>query len=91
MVPNIDLHILTIHFEPLKRRQFQYKGQDAIVPRCPLYGGSTVVHILNSFAWSMFYCIGHIFGRIYISRIAVYMDFASLFFTNCSSIHVACM
>ncbi len=28
MVPNEELHILTIHFEPLKRGQPLYKGQD---------------------------------------------------------------
>ncbi len=39
MVTNEELHILTIHFEPLKRGQTStcmhvYKG---LVPRCPLY------------------------------------------------------
>ncbi len=28
MIPNEELHILTIHFEPLKRGQPLYKGQD---------------------------------------------------------------
>ncbi len=28
MVPNEELHILTIHFEPPKRGQPLYKGQD---------------------------------------------------------------
>ncbi len=30
MVPNEELHILTIHFEPPKRRQPLYKGQDVL-------------------------------------------------------------
>ncbi len=28
MVPNEVLHILTLHFEPLKRGTTSYKGQD---------------------------------------------------------------
>ncbi len=28
MVPNVEFHIFTIHFEPLKRGQPLYKGQD---------------------------------------------------------------
>ena len=37
--------ILTIHFEPPKRGQPLYKGQDvwSVVPRCPLYGVSIVI------------------------------------------------
>ncbi len=44
MIPNEDLLILTIHFEPPQRGQPLYKGQDAWFqgPRCPLHGGSTV-------------------------------------------------
>ena len=37
MVPNEELYILTIYFEPLKRGQPLYKGQYASrVPRGPL-------------------------------------------------------
>ncbi len=44
MVPNEDLHIMTIYFEPLKRGQPLYKGQNARSQGvCPLYGGSTVL------------------------------------------------
>ncbi len=43
MVPNIEFHILTIHFEPPKRGQPLYKGQDDWSRWCPIYnGGSTV-------------------------------------------------
>ncbi len=46
MVPNEQLHILTIHFEPPKRGQPLYKGRDVqLVPRCPLYGRFTL-HVL---------------------------------------------
>ena len=43
MVPNVKLHILTIHFEPLKRGQPLYKGQNAwsqgvLIWEVPLYG-----------------------------------------------------
>ncbi len=50
MVPNEELHILTIHYEPPKRGQPLYKG---LIPRCPikalfqdvLYnGGSMLTH-----------------------------------------------
>ena len=46
MVLNEEFHILTIHFEPPKRGQPLYKGQSAcMVPRYPLYGGSTLFSI----------------------------------------------
>ncbi len=32
MVPNVELHILRVHFEPPKRGQPLYKGQDAWSP-----------------------------------------------------------
>ena len=46
MVPEVEFHIFTIHFEPLKRGQPLYKG--CLVQRCPymevsLYGGSTAI------------------------------------------------
>ncbi len=42
MVPNEELHILTIHFEPPKRGQPLYKGQDAWSHGVLYSGGSTV-------------------------------------------------
>ncbi len=36
MIQNEEFHILTINFEPPKRGQPLYKGQDRLVPRCPL-------------------------------------------------------
>ncbi len=45
MVPNEELHILTIHYEPPKRGQSQYKGQNAWSQGVPLYvyEGSTAL------------------------------------------------
>ncbi len=40
MVPNVELHILTIHFEPPKWGQPLYKGHGL---KISLYGGYTVV------------------------------------------------
>ncbi len=49
MVPNEELHILTIHFEPLKRGQSLYNGQDAwsqgvLYVEVPLY---SYIHALH--------------------------------------------
>ncbi len=45
MVPNVEFHIFTIHFEPPKRGQLLYKGQDAWSSQGTLYnyGGFTAV------------------------------------------------
>ena len=42
MVPNEEIHILTIHFEPLKRGQPLYKGQYAWSQGVLYMEGSTV-------------------------------------------------
>ena len=63
MVLNEEFHILTIHFEPPKRGQPLYKGQSAcMVPRYPLYGGSTLLSIQVSFNCNYYIiilCIGN--------------------------------
>ena len=44
-VPNVHFPIVLIHFQPLKREQPLYKGQQKtglVDPTCPLFGGSTV-------------------------------------------------
>ncbi len=43
MVPNEEINILTIHFEPPKRGQPLYKGQDAW-SQVVLYNGGSTVH-----------------------------------------------
>ncbi len=47
MVPNVELHIMMIHLEPPKRVQPLYKGQNAMVPKCPFYGGSNVIYCMS--------------------------------------------
>ncbi len=44
MVPNEELHILTIHFEPLKRGQPLYKGRNGWSQGVLYNRGSTVSH-----------------------------------------------
>ncbi len=46
MVPNKVLHILTIHFEPLKRGQPLYTGQYAWSQGVLYNGGSTVLLLI---------------------------------------------
>ena len=45
MVPNEEIHILTIHFEPPKRGQPLYKGRDAMSQVVLYNGGVHYTHI----------------------------------------------
>ena len=48
MVPIVELHILTIYFEPPKRGQPLYKGQD-VWSQGVLYNGGSTVYYYNDY------------------------------------------